>query len=655
MKKEAKDVLKEKFDLDVEKLSKRAQRGLNDVENNHNWCWTRDLYEKNKNNLDAVAIFYRGSKITYREIFEKAEQYAAAFINQGIKKGMEVPMCMSNCPEFLYTIMGLNLIGAKMNCFGEFDKDYLTEIINECDSNLIVCTDDKYGYIKDSINDSNTKKIIMVSLTDSLKNGKDPYIEIDQDFYDFKNRVYDYKKEDERICSVQEFLGENTHKNVKKIIDYNEGMLDTEFLVTYSSGSTNAKRPKAIVHANRSLITIGRFQDADMSDLPPMKNLVGEAMIPTHSNTGIISSMSDVLYKGCTVALEPIYDKDFFLPSLAINKPNYIAAPRNMIVDGMKKIYGDTRYKDFKMPYMMMLTSVGEPTSMGEEKFINKMMRKAKAGTAKLPRPLSPVPLSIGGGDCERGGMFFTPYRKFQDLLPKYKLSGQRCALKKYDMVQLGIIDENGKYLPYGSVGRLVAKTPTQMIGYKNNPEANEKFYIRTYDGNLWTDCNVYAYIEKNGTVDILERIGKEIILDDGCKIPLYLVGKEVEKDTKNILSYEIANVDNIMVVHIEKQPNSKKDISKILYGIEQRIQKKYGLEVSDKVVYRIRAFEEGFPSTSCEKRSNQTLVDEGLTELCVKPIMLDNGKISLLPAFDYFEKSTPKQLTKINKKVTNN
>ena len=70
---------------------------------------------------------------------------------------------------------------------------------------------------------------------------------------------------DDRIISIHEFLEQTSHEEVKKISDYNEGNLDTQFLVTYTSGSTNAKRPKAIIHANRSLITIGRFQDADMS------------------------------------------------------------------------------------------------------------------------------------------------------------------------------------------------------------------------------------------------------------------------------------------------------------------------------------------------------------------------------------------------------
>lgn len=645
----ASTVLKEKFHIDINELSARAQKGLNDVEENHNTCWVRDLYNKNRNNLDKTAIFYRGTKITYRTLFENAIRYAKVFEQKGIKKGSEVPMCMSNCPEFLYSIMGLNLLGAKMNCFGTFDNDYLKEIISDTDSSLLICTDDKYLAIKDALDASDKKEIIMFSLADSLKNGVDPYIELDKEFYDFKNKVALYSEFDKRIVSKENFLKDAGEITLSDIENYNYGDINTEFLITYSSGSTNSKRPKAIVHSNRSLITIGRFQDSDMSDLPTMKGLIGEAMIPTHSNTGIICSMSDVLYKGCTVAMEPIYHKDFLLPSFAINKPNYITVPTNMIVDAAKKIHSDQRYTDFKMPYMMMLTAVGEPTSPGEEKFINKMLRKSNAGSEKLPRPISPVPLSIGGGDCERGGMFFTPYRKFQDLLPQYLVSKDKCQLKKYDMVQLAILDEDDVPLPYGQVGRLVAKTPTQMIRYKNNDEATKDFYIQDHFGNWWTDCKVYARMERNGTVDILERIGNEFELENDTKVPLYKVGDTVAKDTKNVLSYYVVNNGDNVIVHVEKQPDSKKSMDKILYSIDKRIQKNVGKDISDKVVYRVRSFDEGFPRTACEKRNGNVLKTEGLSDKCVKPVLGEDGNIELVPATEYLRNITSKK--KIYKK----
>ena len=623
--------LKALFGIDFSKYPKKIQKGLEDVEVNHNRSWIVDLYEKNKNNLDTVALFYRGTKITYRELFKQVELFASALEKKGVKKGSEVPMCMSPCPEFIYTIMAINLLGAKINCFGSFDKDYITEIINGCNCNFIICTDDQYEKIKDSIDNSKVEQIVMYSLTDSLINGEDPYIEIDKDFYDFKNKVSDFKEQNSKVISKQELLSLSDQKP-KNIFQYDKGNIDDEFLITYSSGSTNHKRPKAIVHRNRSLVTIGRFQDPDLSGLPEMKGLIGEMIIPTHSNTSIISSMSDILYKGCTVALEPIYNPDFLLYSLAINKPNYVSISRNMIVNACKKIYSDERFKNFKMPYMMMLTAVGEPTSVGEEKFINKVMRKAKCGTGKLPFPISPVPLSIGGGDCERGGMFFTPYRSLQDLNPKYSLNKGRCGLKVYGMVQLAVLDEKGNKLPYGQVGRLVAKTPTAMKCYKDNPVATDNFYIKDANGELWTDCNVYAVIEKHGTLEVLERIGKEIILNNNTKLPLFCIGKEVEKDTKHILSYEVVNVDNEIVIHLEFQPGRKNNVEKILMGIKQRIYKKYGYEVASKIKYfRIRNFKEGFPYNASGKRSYQALLEEGISEKCVN-VEYQNGIPTIIP-----------------------
>ena len=623
--------LKELFGINFEKYSKKIQTGLTDVEVNHNRSWVVDLFEKNKNNLYAVALFYRGKKITYRELFKQVELFASALEKKGVKKGSEVPMCMSSCPEFIYTIMAINLLGAKINCFGSFDPNYVTEIIDGCDCDFIICTDDQYEKIKQSIENSKINNIIMYSLTDSLINGEDPYIEIDKNYYDFKNRVVDYKKQNPNIVSKKELLSLSDERP-KKIFQYDKGNIDDEFLITYSSGSTNHKRPKAIVHRNRSLVTIGRFQDHDLSGLPEMKGLIGEMIIPTHSNTSIISSMSDVLYKGCTVALEPIYNPDFLLYSLAINKPNYISVSRNMIVNACKKIYSDERFRNFKMPYMMMLTAVGEPTSIGEEKFVNRVMRKAKCGTGKLPFPISPVPLSIGGGDCERGGMFFTPYRSLQDLNPKYSLNKGRCGLKVYGMVQLAVLDENGNKLSNGQVGRLVAKTPTTMKCYKNNPSATDAFYIKDADGELWTDCNVYAVIEKYGTLEVLERIGKEVILDDGTKLPLFCIVKEVERDTKHILSYEVVNVDNEIVIHVEFQPGRKNNVEKILMAIKERVLKKYGVEVANKIkCFRIRSFDEGFPYNASGKRSYQALLEEGISEKCID-VEYKNGVPTIIP-----------------------
>ncbi len=625
---------KEQFDIDIKDYPQNVQQGLIDIEKNHNRSWTLDVYCKNKNNMEKRAIFYRGTTVTYQELFDTVEQYAAAFVGMGIKENMEVPMCMANCPEFVYVILALNLLNARMNCFGPFDMDYLTEIINECDSSFMICTDDQYPKISKAIDDSNVEKVIMFSLADSLPGGKDPYINLDRKYYNFKNHVSEFKKKDSRIIGRDEFLNFVGTK-VRKIEEYSVGDINSEFLITYSSGSTNSNRPKAIVHSNRSMITMGRFQDRDLSDLPSTKDLVGEALIPTHSNTDVITSISDVLYKACAVALEPIYNRDFFLDSLSINQPNYVSAPRNMVVHAMKKLYGKPKYKDFTMPYMMLLTSVGEPTSIGEEKFINKMLKKAKCGVDKLPPVFAPVPVSIGGGNCECGGLFFTPYRKYQDLLPKYLFAGKRVELRKYHMVQVAILDEQGKKLIPEQVGRLVVKTPTVMKRYKNNVEATNDFFVKDTDGRRWADCKVYATMDKYGSIKMLGRMGNELILSGGKKIPLFCIGNVVERDYKNIMSYEVVNIDNTAVIHIEFQPGVEVDSKKCLMKLEEEIIKEFGEEVSEKICYRVRTFEDGFVGTGCEKRNYNALVAEGITKLCVKPVR-EGREIRALRYQDY-------------------
>lgn len=52
---------------------------LEEIEKNHNHSWYKELYFRNKNNLDDVALIYRNNKITYKKMFENIEKYAKSF------------------------------------------------------------------------------------------------------------------------------------------------------------------------------------------------------------------------------------------------------------------------------------------------------------------------------------------------------------------------------------------------------------------------------------------------------------------------------------------------------------------------------------------------------------------------------------------------
>lgn len=175
--------------------------------------------------------------------------------------------------------------------------------------------------------------------------------------------------------------------------------LDDDFTITYTSGTTDPDMPKAILHPVRSYMTLSRFKDPDISGLGSMRNLVVLAHFPTYIHAGITTSITDTLFRSCIIALEPIYEKEYFIYALMHNKPNFACAGVGFWEDVAKKLTYDDKYKNVCMPYLFIVTVTGEAMSRGEEYFFNKVAKEHKFGAEKLPYPLAPIKFSIGGGD----------------------------------------------------------------------------------------------------------------------------------------------------------------------------------------------------------------------------------------------------------------
>ena len=144
------------------KLKKKVKEALDELEENHDSSWALEMYTRNKNNLNAIALFYRGNKITYEKMFSSAFAYAKSLKKMGYNENSEIPVCMSNIPEFVYMFLAVNMIGARINVVGSwFNKDYLLDIINKTGSKTIFISDDEYDNLKDIISESNIEKICM--------------------------------------------------------------------------------------------------------------------------------------------------------------------------------------------------------------------------------------------------------------------------------------------------------------------------------------------------------------------------------------------------------------------------------------------------------------------------------------------------------------
>lgn len=589
-------------------LPESAKRALDDLEKNHDTSWFMEIYKRNINNLDSVALLYRGNKISYKEMFNKAYDYAKSLKQMGFNENSCIPICMPNIPEFVYLFLGANMIGATINVIGEwFDHNYMLNILNSTKSNTIFVCDNEYNYIKDVVEKSNIQNVVMFSLTDSLKNGN-IYEEIDNRFHKLTNSVTNYNN----VIDNKKFIEIGKFYNGNVIYD---GILDDVCAITYTSGTTNPGCPKGVVHSNRSYITLSRYKESDVSGMPSMRNLTVLGHIPTYTHMELSCAISDTLYEGCTLALEPFYDKDFFPYSLLINEPNFVPASVGFWGNLCKKLNFDPEFKYMDLPFLMIPTVTGEGCSKGEEKFFNYTSKKHKFGCNKLPFPLAPVTFSIGGGTSESSGIFVTLYKNLQEK--KYVLQKKTLGLTPHKFVEIDVLDKNGKSCKLNEPGLLVANSPCNMLKYTNE-ELNKNIYVTDSNGKKWLSLNTYSVKSDKRRIKMKGRMGAYIESSFG-NIPYYLIEDIVDVDS-DILSSCLVKVGDSYVCHIEKQPlvdDSKLDtiIEKCINRLTNGLPK----EITERLYIRVRSNLESFPVAPSGKRDYQALINEGINEKCIK------------------------------------
>ena len=593
----------------------KAIKALIELEEKNNYSWYKYLKCRNEKNMDDDALFYRGNKISFSKMFERADMVAKSMASLGLVEGDEIGVCVSNTPELVYIILAANKLGLKVNLFGSnYDKNYLSSIMDDISPKLLFISDDNYNNLRSLLSEKKYENVVISSLADSLPknpNSCDEYEpELDK-YYRYKNNTEIIKKEILNSMSFKEFVNKGMHYSG----DVHEcGNLESDFLVTYTSGSTKTGFPKSIIHKNRSLITIGRFHDPELCGNPKIPGLRGLAHIHPDSNTDVITCISDNLIQGWSVALEPEYDAKKALDYIFINKPNYLNATTSFLLEVSKQYLIDRKYhsdgKGRKLPFLLATFAVGEGTQKGEEKFINKFLREARAGSGvsvkgmKLPF----TTLSVGGGDCEHGGIYYTLWKSLFQKLNYFQLRGSEIGLLPvpYAVVTTLKKDSKGNYseCDYNEPGIIVANSFSNLSCYKGLEKETNDLIIKDNLGRKWVSCNTYGYIDNVGGVHVKGRIpNNKNIPCNNCEID-----EIVSLDTKNILTCVTVDVYDYKVLNIQIQPFSKKGMSSVINSVIQRLKKYFSDEVIDKLYIRIIPARESFPLTAAGKRSIHSL-----------------------------------------------
>ena len=209
--------------------------------------------------------------------------------------------------------------------------------------------------------------------------------------------------------------------------------------------------------------------------------------------------ITDPLFQGSTIAAEPIYDKNFFLHALSINKPNYACASTGFWGLALKKVLYSPKYAGTTFPYLFLPFVTGEGMSCGEEYFFNRASRKCRMGIDVLPFPISPVTFSVGGGTSESSGVLIVLFKRLQELRPYYLLYRKQIGLKTLKCCRTMVVNKNNNPCKAGKVGEIVISGPCLMKGYYRQPGLTDKIFFTDRHGQKWIHTKAYGVMDKKG------------------------------------------------------------------------------------------------------------------------------------------------------------
>lgn len=507
----------------------------------------QNIYDRNKNNLDDIALCYFGNKISFKKMIMEVELCAKTLRAIGIKKGECVNLCTASVPESVYIVLACSRIGAIANFINPlFEKDQMKERINDTESEWMIVLDALFGYVKEVLPGTCIKNVVIIPATNSI-----PVVASKMLYFKSKARKILGEKDGkyQKYYSWKEFLAMgNVYADIIDV-PYEK---DTPTVMVYSSGSTGAS--KGILLTNDGINAfITAYQTAGYSDIAYCRGLVFLQMIPIWFSTGIVYSILMPLAKGFSVILEPKFSKESFADDLKKYKPELTLAATSLW------LYVVNNDLDIDLSRMKYPITGGEKILPQDEKRIDDYLKKngCRRNFCK------------GYGMCELGGEV-SGTTDVQGYV--YKSGG--CGYPMLNVMVSAFDIDTDEELKYGEHGEIRVCSPARMKGYYKNPKATEDFFKVDFNGRIWGCTGDIGYVDKDGEVFILGRATDGYRMKNGKMVYFFDIEDEILKD-ESVYQCKVINMDlngkMVLVSHIVLR-NDEKNKNAVLTRIDQRL-----------------------------------------------------------------------------------
>lgn len=435
------------------------------------------MIRKNLNHLDdTLAIIYFGKKITFKQFDKLIEDCAKSLKAKGIQSNDSVTICMPNTPEAIVMVYALNRIGAIAHMVHPLSaENEIKNYVLNIDSKMILTIDSSYNKIKNIVNETNLKDVIVVSPSDSMPNPlKTIYNLTKKEKIEYKDKTISWKKFMKLGVNENEIVDYPNEKNKVSVILQTGGTTGTSKGVELTNDNFNTM-------VEQLMLNESNFERGD-------KMLT---VMPVFHGFGLCSSIHLPLSLGVTLLLIPKIDIKSIDKLMNKYKPNHILGVPTLfkgIMNTINQKIESGKLKDFDLSYLKYAVSGGDANKEGFEKKVNAFFAK-HGSNAKLAK-------GYGLSEAVAGATFATgEYNNPTTVgIPMIKTN--------IKIVKMGTDEEVQNNVD----GEICIQGPTVMNGYHNNPEETQNTLI-----NGWLHTGDIGHFE-NGLLYFTQRKSNMII-----------------------------------------------------------------------------------------------------------------------------------------------
>ena len=439
---------------------------------------------------NGKAIYYYGTSVTYGEMLKKIDQAAEAYYALGVREGDYVSFLTVTLPEAIYSMYGLNKIGAVGNFIDpRMDVQRILDAIEGVKSKVLVTIDLAWPKVAWLRNKLKQDYIVSISANDSLSLIAKAYRTLTTK--DKPQVPYDGKT----VLRWKDLMAQG--KGGAKQVPFKKDSVAT---ITYTGGTTGT--PKGVMLTNDGMNCMAQSFAFSGVDYQHGERFL--EIMPIFASYGVGCGIHMPFAMRQENVIIPKFTPDELGALIKKYRPNHMMG----VPSFYERIMHSKDLWDMDLSFLKTTGCGGDTMNPGLEERFNKFM-KEKGGLYNLSQGYGLSEMT-GAATC----CYSHVYKDDSSGIPLFCNS-------------VGIFDpETGEELDYGEEGEVCLTGRGMMLGYHNNPEETDKI-IRTHaDGTKWIHSGDIGYMDEDGFLYIRGRIKQIIIKFDGHKVfPVQIEG----------------------------------------------------------------------------------------------------------------------------------